>query len=118
MIFLEIICDILNLDAVADNQDIIDNTCLNETKPMATSPTGEDAGNKPQVSDPDICKKLTEKVIEAHKNQSYLHPVTTLTETDEHGRTHTAIAGGATLPVLGDKTVTGCVSYPSAKDKK
>ena len=83
MIFLERICEILDLHAGADNKNIVDNICYNEMKPMATSPIGEGAGNKSQGSDSDLCKKLTDKVIELHKNQSYLHPVTTLTEKDE-----------------------------------
>jgi|JI102314A2RNA_FD_contig_31_5256849_length_3535_multi_8_in_0_out_0_3 hypothetical protein len=116
MFILEIICDIY--DAIVENQLItVDNICENEVSILSTSPPGEDS-DKPNSSDVDFCHKLTAQVTEMHKSQSLLHPVILITEKDENGRTHTIVAAGANLPALGDKIVTGCVSYPSTVGEK
>lgn len=116
MFILEIICDIY--DTIMDNQPTTaDNICENEVSILSTSPPGEDS-DKPSSSDADFCHKLTAQVTEMHKSQSLFHPVTVITEKDENGRTHTAVAAGAKFPVVGDKTVTGCVSYPSTAGEK
>lgn len=127
---LELILSTLGFFASDSNDNTIDVTSdkiESEPKVLATSPSGNEK-NEPGLSsqptdskkptgDSDICKKLTDQAIEA-KKQTYFNPIVTIEETDANGRKHVAVAAGATVPFLGDKNVTGCVSFPALPKKK
>lgn len=125
----ELLEQILNsLDFFTDgnsssNTDAVPHITESEPEVLATSPSGDDSGvpgSKKPKGDSEICKKLTDQVIEMQRN-STLNPIFTVEYVDEDGRKHIAVAGGVKIPFVGDKTVNGCVSFPapaSAPDKK
>jgi hypothetical protein len=47
------------------------------------------------------------------QKSSRLNPISTIEHIDAEGRKHIAVAGGVKIPLVGDKTVTGCVSFPA-----
>jgi len=117
----ELLQEILNsLDFFTDgnssvNTDAIPHVIEFKQEVLGTSPSGNDtgaSGSKPPKGDSEICKRLTDQVIEMQKN-STLNPVSTIEQVDDEGRKHIAVAGGVKLPFVGDKTVSGCVSFPA-----
>jgi len=56
-------------------------------------------------SEAEICKKLTEKVIELHNKQ----------ESHHNNRKHLAVTAGGDYFIIGDKKFTGCVSFLNTK---
>ena len=107
----------------SSNTDAVSHITESEPEVLATSPSGDESGapgSNPPKGDSEICKKLTDQVIEMQRN-STLNPLSMIEHVDEDGRKHIAAAGGAKIPFVGDKTVSGCVSFPapaSALDKK
>ena len=99
---------------------------VSENNFLASSPIGDEAkqnfpntnNNNPTESDSEACKRLTEKVQEAHNKQSAFHPVSILTEVSEDGRKRVAIAAGGDYIGIGNKTVNGYVSFPAPKEEK
>ena len=47
------------------------------------------------------------------QKNSTLTPVSTIEQVDDEGRKHVAVAGGVKIPFVGDKTVSGCISFPA-----
>jgi len=107
-------------------------------EPLATSPStgdaegsapggsdrgseGKSSASKPKPvdmdtsgkSDSEICKEMTDMVIEMQKKESLLHPVTTIEVVDDAGRKHVAFLAGKDTYVFGDKKANGCVSFPA-----
>ena len=58
------------------------------------------SGSKPPKGDSEICKRLTDQVIEMQKN-STLNPVSTIEQVDDEGRKHIAVAGGVKILLVG-----------------
>lgn len=99
-----------------DNTDAIPHVTEVKQEVLGTSPSGNDTGalgSIPLKGDSEICKQLTDTVIEMHKN-SKLNPISTIEHLDDEGRKHIAVAGSVKTPFVGDKTVNGCVSFPAS----
>jgi len=106
--------DFFTNDNSSSNIDAVSHITESEPEFLATSPSGDEKGapgSKKSKGDSEICKRLTDQVIEMQRN-STLNPISTVEYVDEDGRKHIAVAGGAKLPFVGDKTVSGCVSFP------
>ena len=124
-----------NLDFSINNNsdntiDVLSHNVKGEPKVLEISLSGDEKGGQRSPSQPEstkkpqgdseICKFMTDRVIEMQK-QAKFNPISTLEHVDEHGRKHVAVAGSVKLPVVGDKTISGCVSFPAlvpASDKK
>jgi len=57
-------------------------------------------GSNPPKGDSEICKRLTDQVIEMQKN-SILNPVSTIGQVDDESRKHIAVACGVKIPFVG-----------------
>ena len=111
-----------------DTPEIVTPPSNNNVEILSISPSesGNGSGNTTTGNDktsgrksPTACERLTKNVIDLHAQQSIGHPVTVVTEKDEtENRTRVAVAAGGVYPVIGDVRVSGCVSFPSPKEKK
>ncbi len=112
---LELIFSFLQNFFASDNSNSVVDVTPRESddKPviLSTSPSSDGEPKKPK-GDAEICKVLTDQVIEIHKSARFV-PVTTIEEIDNDKRKHMAGALGVKLPILGDKFISGCISFPA-----
>lgn len=92
-----------------------------EAKPMSTSLSSDEwndlsSNKKKSTNDSDACKKLIYKVNELNSKQSPFHAFIMIEETNEEtNQKHAAFVLGDKYPIIGNKKINGCLSYPGAK---